>query len=142
METREFKNCNVKYAAQDQDEDSSSMQSIAGFMRHDGNVTFCFELDEDEIIDINASKLMWITMHTNGVSMQPIWATTLPPNDIDGIKTPDIVPTMEILRVKSKAHQPVPKTHAQSLAMHLFDALNSEDVSVHEFTTELNKLFI
>ena len=77
MKAVEFKNQNV-IIAEHQDEYTSLPAHVD---RNIGTVTMCFELDDDEIIELNSSRKLWLTLWTFNKAMQPILGTTECPFD-------------------------------------------------------------
>ena len=144
MKSIQFESCNVHFDTSNS-ETFEEPRTAHGFMRKDGTITMCFELDEDEMLNINKSHHLWLSIMTNKETMQPIYMTTLPPADLPEKYWPKMAPSFEMLRVKVKDNTEEIKdkisTPAQIKAIELFKLLNDEDVSVPEFTEELSKLF-
>jgi len=73
MQPKEFPEVNVRIA-EHQDE---FVTLPARFNVKDGTMTFCFELSDDEINRIRATREIWFSVLTYGQPLQPIMLSTL-----------------------------------------------------------------
>lgn len=73
MKAIEFKGHNVKIA-----ENQPEYETLpALFNKQEGSMTFCFELDEQELEQVKKTGKIWIKQLTFGKAMQPIAGTVL-----------------------------------------------------------------
>lgn len=72
MEAKEFPEVNLRIA-----ENQPEYQTLPVFHNpKEGSVTFCFQLDEDELNRVKATGEIWIKQFTFNRAMNPIAPTT------------------------------------------------------------------
>lgn len=72
MRSKEFPEVNIRIA-----EDQPEYQTLPAFFNsEEGSVTFCFELDEDELNRVKATGEIWFKQLTFGGPMQPVAMST------------------------------------------------------------------
>lgn len=74
MKAIEFEQHNVVFA-----KDQKEYSPLPAHAQNNGLVTFCMELDEDELEAIKKTKILKLTVLTFGRSAQPIRVTTVEP---------------------------------------------------------------
>ena len=73
MKSQEFEGQNVKIA-----ENQPEYETLPAFYnKEEGSMTFCFELDEQELEQVKKTGKIWIKQLTFGKPMQPIAGTVL-----------------------------------------------------------------
>jgi len=78
MKAIKFKDANATFA-----ENQQEYQSLPAHKTVNGETTFCFELDEEELRQVRETGRIWLTVLTFNQPLQPIGATILKPEDIE-----------------------------------------------------------